>query len=63
LFFTTSNWTKGVAEASIKKGAVPIILLNGESIVDLMIEKEFGVLKKPLQIFEDQLDTIFSDLK
>jgi restriction system protein len=63
LFFTTSDFTKGATEASIKKGAVPVILLNGESIVDLMIEKEFGVQKKPLQIFEDQLDTIFSDLK
>ncbi len=63
LFFTTSDFTKGAMEASIKKGAVPVILLNGESIVDLMIEKEFGVQRKPLQIYEDQLDTIFGDLK
>lgn len=63
LFFTTSDFTKGATEASIKKGAVPVILLNGESIVDLMIEKEFGVQKKPLQVYDDQLDTIFSDLK
>ena len=61
IFFTTADFTKGAAEASIKKGAVPIILLNGESIVDLMIEKEFGVQKKPLQIYEDQLDSIFGD--
>ena len=63
LFFTTSDFTKGATDASIKKGAVPIILLNGESIIDLMIEKEFGLQKKPLQIYEDQLDTIFGDLK
>jgi restriction system protein len=63
LFFTTSDFTKGAMEASIKKGAVPVILLNGESIVDLMIDKEFGVQKKPLQVYEDQLDTILSDLK
>jgi len=63
LFFTTSDFTKGAMDASIKKGAVPIILLNGESIVDLMIEKEFGVQKKPLQIYEDQLDAIFGELK
>jgi restriction system protein len=62
LFFTTSDFTKGAMDASIKKGAVPIILLNGESIVDLMIEKEFGVQKEPLQIYEDQLDAIFGDL-
>jgi restriction system protein len=63
LFFTTSDFTKGAMDASIKKGAVPVILLNGVSIVDLMIEKEFGVQRKPLQIYEDQLDTIFGDLK
>ena len=63
LFFTTSDFTKGATDASIKKGAVPIILLNGESIIDLMIDKEFGLQKKPLQIYEDQLDTIFGDLK
>ena len=63
MFFTTSDFTRGAMDASIKKGAVPVILLNGESIVDLMIEKEFGVLKKPLQIYEDQLDAIFGDLK
>ena len=62
IFFTTADFTSGAMDASIKKGAVPIVLLNGESIVDLMIDKEFGVQKKPLQIYEDQLDTIFGDL-
>jgi restriction system protein len=61
IFFTTADFTKGAMEASIKRGAVPIVLLNGESIVDLMIDKEFGVQKKPLQIYEDQLDTIFGE--
>jgi restriction system protein len=63
VFFTTSDFTKQAMGASIKKGAVPVVLLNGESIVDLMIEKEFGVQKKPLQIYEDQLDAIFGELK
>jgi restriction system protein len=63
LFFTTSDFTKGAMAASIKKGAVPIILLDGESIVDLMVDKEFGVQKKPMQIFEDQLDAIFGEFK
>lgn len=62
IFFTTSDFTKEATQASIKKGAVPIILLNGESIVDLMIDKEFGVQKKPLQIYQDELDTIFGEL-
>jgi hypothetical protein len=37
------------------------VLLNGESIVDLMIEKEFGVQKRPLQIYEDQLETTLGE--
>lgn len=61
IFFTTSDFTKQATEASIRKGAVPVILLNGESIVDLMIEKEFGVQRKPLQLYEDQLEGIFID--
>lgn len=61
IFFTTADFSSGAREASIKKGAVPIILLNGESIVDIMIEKEFGVQKKPLQIYEDQLESIFGE--
>lgn len=61
IFLTTSDFSSGAKDASIKKGAVPIILLNGESIVDLMIEKEFGVQKKPLQIYEDQIEGIFGD--
>lgn len=63
IFFTTSDFTKGAMDASIKKGAVPVILLNGESIVDLMIDKEFGVQKKPLQIYEDQLESFLGELK
>jgi len=61
IFFTTSDFTSGSREASIKKGAVPIVLLNGESIVDLMIEKEFGVQRKPLEIYEDQIESIFGE--
>lgn len=61
IFFTTSDFSSGAKDASIQKGAVPIILLNGDSIVDLMIDREFGVQRKPLQLYEDQLDGIFDD--
>lgn len=37
-------------------GAVPIILVDGESIVDLMIEKEFGVQVDMLSIPSYALD-------
>jgi restriction system protein len=61
IFLTTSDFTKAAMEASIKKGAVPIVLLNGESIVDLMIDKEFGVRRKPLQLYDDELESLLAD--
>jgi restriction system protein len=62
VFFTTSDFTSAARDVSIKKGAVPIILLNGESIVDLMIEKGLGVQRVPLYAFYERPDD-FSDLE
>lgn len=51
VFFTTSDFTPSARDVSLKSGAVPIILLNGESIVDLMIQKGFGVERVPLYLY------------
>ncbi len=56
LFFTTASFSDGAIAASIKRGAVPIILVDGDSIVDLMIEKEFGVQVETLSIPSYALD-------
>jgi len=48
VFFTTSDFTADARDASLRRGAVPIILLDGESIVNLMVEKELGVQRVPL---------------
>ncbi len=61
IFFTTSEFTDGSKAASLKKGAVPIILLDGESIVDLMIEKQFGVQRRPLELYLDEIDRLFAE--
>jgi restriction system protein len=50
VFFVTSDFTQQARDASLKKGAVPVILLNGESLVNLMIQKGFGVERVPLYI-------------
>jgi len=44
VFFTTSKFSEGAKGMSIKKGAVPIILVDGAGIVDLMINK--GLVSK-----------------
>ena len=50
LFFTTTSFSDGAIGVSIKRGAVPIVLVDGEAIVDLMIEKGFGVQTENISI-------------
>lgn len=52
IFFTTSDSAKGAVKTSVRKGAVPIILVNGSEMVDLMVEREIGVKRKPIYLFE-----------
>ncbi|TYR36155.1 restriction endonuclease [Sphingobacterium phlebotomi] len=59
IFFTTSNFSKEAKDASLQMGAVPIILVDGHGIVELMMEKEFGVEKIELPIYSNALDLIF----
>jgi len=54
VFFTTSDFTPAARNASLRRGAVPIILLNGESIVGLMIEKGLGVERVPLYAYYER---------
>jgi restriction system protein len=54
VFFTTSDFTPDARDASLKRGAVPIILLNGDSIVNLMIEKGLGVERIPLYLYYER---------
>lgn len=61
IFFTTSDFTKEATEASIRPGAVPVILLNGMSIVEMMVEKQFGVRRQPLHLYDESLETVLAD--
>jgi restriction system protein len=58
IFFTTSSFSKGAIDISIKRGAVPIVLIDGEAIADLMIAKGFGVQIETLSIPILALDVI-----
>ena len=61
IFFTTSDFLDSAREVSIKKGAVPVVLLNGDEIVKLMVEKGLGVRRMPLELYEDQLESLFEE--
>jgi len=54
VFFSTSDFTADARQASLRRGAVPVILLNGESIVNLMIEKGLGVDRVPLYAYYER---------
>jgi restriction system protein len=62
-FFTTSDFVAGAQEASVKKGAATIVLLNGDAIVQLMIDKGLGIRRRSVEIYEDQIDGLFESLR
>ena len=61
IFFTTSRFVPKAEEISFKPGAVPIVLLDGEAIVDLMIEKRFGVEIEHISVPSYALDMLFAE--
>ena len=61
IYFTTSHFTKEAKESSFQNGAVPIILIDGPAIVDMMIEKKFGVVVEELSVYSNALDLILPD--
>ena len=58
ILFTTSEFSKDALSATTKKGAIPVILIDGNSIVELMIDKKFGVDVESLPIYLSALDDI-----
>jgi restriction system protein len=61
IFFATSDFSRQALEASLKKGAVPVVLVNGDAIAQLMLDKQLGVKRRPVEIYEDQIDTLFEE--
>jgi restriction system protein len=61
IFLITSQFSKEALNATTKKGAVPIILIDGMMIVDIMIEKKFGIEIEEIPIYINALDVILSD--
>ena len=49
---TTGRFSKGVEEAAFERGAAPITLIDGEKLVDLLVENQIGVNKRPLEYLE-----------
>ncbi len=60
VFLTTSKFTKEAKDASFKKGAITILLLDGAAIADILVERGLGVRKVPLYIYD--VDDEFFDI-
>ena len=52
VFITTSRFSKPATEASYKKGAITILLLDGEAVTELMLDKGIGVVRQPVYLYE-----------
>lgn len=52
IFMTTSGFTKEAEEISFKPGCVPIILIDGEQLADIMIDKGIGVQRQLIDVFD-----------
>jgi len=61
ILLTTSRFSKEALGATTKKGAVPIILIDGSMIVDIMIEKKFGIDIEEIPIYINALDMVLNE--
>ncbi len=49
---TTGDYGKGAKDAAFEMGAAPITLINGETLIDLLMQHEIGVKKKTVDYYE-----------
>lgn len=61
IFITTSDFPDEAKQVSNVPGAVPIVLINGDRVVDIMLEKGLGVRQEPLTVakIDDEFFTAF----
>ena len=52
VFLTTGRYTADAEAASIKKGAISLLLLDGDAIAESMIRNGIGVVRRPVQLFD-----------
>jgi restriction endonuclease Mrr len=52
LFVTTSDYTAGAQEVAREQGDVPVELINGKQLIDVMLEHGLGVQSQPVVRYE-----------
>lgn len=49
---TTGGYSKGTVDAAFERGAAPITLIDGEKLLDLLIQNEIGIKSQSVEYFE-----------
>lgn len=49
---TTGGFSRGAQNAAFERGAAPITLIDGDRLIDLLIDYEIGIRKRSLQLVE-----------
>ena len=55
---TTSRFAKGIQDAAFATGVAPITLVDGDKLVDLLIEHGIGVRKRTIELLEVDADAV-----
>jgi restriction system protein len=58
---TLSGFSAGARDAALFQNAAPITLIDGEKLVDLLIEHEVGIRKRPVELYEVDEETFSTD--
>ena len=60
LIITTGGFSKGAKEAAVRQNAVPVALMDGEQLVDLLVDNEIGIKRRRHDLIElDEEDSSF----
>jgi restriction system protein len=49
---TTGDFGKGAKDAAFEMGAAPITLINGDTLIDLLVQHGIGLKKKTIEYYE-----------
>ena len=49
---STGKFSKGAQEAAFERGAAPITLIDGDKLLDLLMERQIGVTRKSVEYYE-----------
>lgn len=60
-FFTTSEFTADAKNVAKRKGAVPLVLVDGINLVEFMLKNNIGVTTRPLLKYTVSLDDMIDE--